>query len=197
MKIYRNLIVLILALIAIVVGIGYFFNPDHSSKESVAQTNTSTDSTKTEESQPAVMEMLNKTLPEFSVTDISGQTVSSTQFANKPALIMEWASWCPYCQRMLPIVEEMYKTHGKEIEFVLINATDDNRETEESAQKYIKDKGFTFPYYFDKGLTAAKNLQVEAVPTMLFVDANGMIQDVKVSEVAKEDLEQALQSLLK
>ncbi|TCD45818.1 TlpA family protein disulfide reductase [Streptococcus sp. X16XC17] len=164
MKGYRNLIILVVALIAIVAGTGYIFYSSHQAAEKASQKTTSTASSETEESLPAVMGLLNKNLPEFDVTDIKGQSVSSTQFANKPTLIVEWGSWCPRYQQMLPIIEEMYKKHGNEIEFVLINATDNDRETKESAQKYVKEEGYTFPYYFDNELSAAAKLQVEAVP---------------------------------
>ncbi len=42
--------------------------------------------------------------------DHDGQQRKSSEFYDKPMVIMEWASWCPYCQRQLPEIQKYMKS---------------------------------------------------------------------------------------
>lgn len=52
--------------------------------------------------------------------------------AGQPVLVDFWAPWCGYCQRLLPIVDELAAENGDKIKVVKINV-DENRAV---AQKY-------------------------------------------------------------
>jgi thioredoxin 1 len=39
----------------------------------------------------------------------------------RPLLLEFYASWCPHCQRMMPIVERLRRLHGDEVEIVQID----------------------------------------------------------------------------
>ncbi|MGT2830071.1 TlpA family protein disulfide reductase [Streptococcus hillyeri] len=137
-------------------------------------------------------------LPEFVITDSSGKEVNSSSFIGKPTVIMEWASWCPDCQAALPFMNELYDEYKDEVAFVFINATGtaNGEETQEVASAYIEKEGYSFPYYYDVTLDAATKLGVEAIPTYLFVNAEGTIQKIASSEADKSTVESSLQELL-
>lgn len=155
----------------------------------VAQTQTSSE-------EPGVKSWVKQSLPTFTMTSLKGETLTSTDFKGKPMFIMEWASWCPFCQGQLPIVQELYTKYGEDIEFVMLNATGFNGETKESAQSYFADNDYQMPLYLDNGLAAAGILKVESVPTMFLVDKEQVIQEVFTKNQSKEELETVLKSLL-
>lgn len=143
------------------------------------------------------MELVNQKLPDFQATDKDGKIVKSSDFSDKPTFVIEWASWCPFCQRQLPVVQKMYEKYGDKIHFVMLDMIEPGRETKEMADQYVKEKGYTFPYYYDNGQQAADTLKVQTIPSMYFVDKNQQVSNVIVDVQDEASLEQEMQKLLK
>lgn len=66
---------------------------------------------------------------------------------NLPKLWDFWATWCPPCKQLTPIVEALEKEYEGEIEIRSINVDE------------------------DKGLS--EKFDVQAIPTLVFLDAGG------------------------
>ena len=86
---------------------------------------------------------------DFTVINNEGESVSLSDFFGKPIIVNFWASWCGPCKMELPEFEKAYKTYGEEIEFLMVNLTDEYGETVESVKKFTKDNKYNFPLYFD------------------------------------------------
>jgi thiol-disulfide isomerase/thioredoxin len=112
---------------------------------------------------------------DFTVYDKEGNKVNLSDFYGKPIIINFWATWCPYCVEEMPLFEEKYKEYGEEINFLMVDAVDGNRETKEKGEKFIEDSGFTFPVYFDTDEDASYTYQAYSLPTTVFIDADGYI----------------------
>ncbi|MBS4761752.1 TlpA family protein disulfide reductase [Carnobacteriaceae bacterium zg-ZUI252] len=135
-------------------------------------------------------------LPDFKVFSASGETVSLQQLlGEKASVFIVWASWCPDCQKQLPVIEKVYQRYKDRINFVGINYTDGSRETQEKAVQYVKDKGYTVPIVFDKNEATQKFLKVETIPTMYFIKGN-KIEKVFVDVETEEKIINALESLM-
>ena len=61
-------------------------------------------------------ELTGDQLPEFEMVDQAGYQKKSAEFYNKPMLVVEWASWCPDCQKQLPEIQKVYE----KVEFILL-----------------------------------------------------------------------------
>ena len=55
----------------------------------------------------------------------------------------------------------------------MVNLTDGNRETRETAISYIEESGYTFPVYFDTDQDAAYTYGVYSIPSTYFIGADG------------------------
>ena len=130
--------------VIVVSGIGllYYNSPVRNKSSGPLDSTTTTASSR----ENTALELVGQKLPEFKMTDQKDQELKSSDQYEKPMLVVEWASWCPHCQQQLPIVQQMYEKYGKKINFVMLNMMEKGKETKESADQYIKDKGFTFPY---------------------------------------------------
>ena len=142
------------------------------------------------------MSLRGQQLPEFKMTTQDGNLIASSEFYDKPMLVVEWASWCPDCQKQLPIVQQMYEKYGEQIHFVLLNMSEPGRETKEKADQYIKSQKYTFPYYYDVGQSAADLLQVKTIPSMYLVTKQQQVKNVLVKHTAADDFARELQALL-
>ena len=111
--------------------------------------------------------------PDFTVTDWEGNSVNLSDFEGKPVVINFWATWCGYCQMEMPDFENKYKEYEGKINFLMVNVTDGNRETVDTAKSYIEKSGYTFPVYFDTELDASNTYGAYSLPMTLFIDADG------------------------
>lgn len=180
--------------ILVLVGLGVFYYANHG-KIGQGDSNQSQTSSKGKPENRA-LELNAQQLPDFKLTSPDGRELSISSFSDKPLLIVEWASWCPECRNQLPAIQKMYEKYGEQVHFVLINLIEPDKETTETAYRYITQGEYTFPYYYDMDQSAADALQVQTIPSMFFVDKQGQIKKVLVNHTSEDALENELKELL-
>ncbi len=134
--------------------------------------------------------------PDFQVEDAEGNMISLSSFQGKPVILNFWASWCPPCKSEMPDFQAAYDTYGEDIQFVMVNLTDGNRETKETASAFIKESGFTFPVYYDVNMEAAYAYNVSSVPLTLLIGPDGTVVAHRVGMLNAEGLQQGIDRLL-
>lgn len=153
-------------------------NPDHTNSSEADEDNSTADS---------------ETVSiDFTVLDWDGNPVQLSDFAGKPVILNFWASWCGPCQSEMPDFDEMYALYGEDIHFVMVNVTDGDQETVDSAKAFIESKGYSFPVYFDTNLEASLKFQTYSLPTTYFLDANGQPIAQATGAIKKDVLKQGI-----
>lgn len=114
--------------------------------------------------------------PDFTVYDADGNAVKLSDFYGKPLIINFWASWCGPCTMEMPVFQDAYEKYGDEINFVIVNKTDGQRETLESAKKFMEESGYTFPVYYDTDLNASSIYAVYSLPATYYADKDGYLR---------------------
>ena len=113
--------------------------------------------------------------PDFTVEDADGNAVSLSDYIGKPVVVNFWASWCGPCKSEMPAFQQAWETYGDQVEFLLINLTDNQQETVASAKKFLATTAYTFPVYFDTQLSGAMAYGVVGIPATYFIDAQGYV----------------------
>ena len=134
--------------------------------------------------------------PDFTVYDLEGNAYKLSDFRGKPVLLNFWASWCGPCQMEMPDFQKYYESHGDKVNFVIVNLTDGQQETVESASAFIAEKGYTFPVYYDTDIDAAVKYGVSAVPVSYFIDAEGYFVAWAQGALTADMLQQGMDMLL-
>ena len=134
---------------------------------------------------------------DFTVENIKGESVKLSSMQGKPTVVGFWATWCPPCQAEAPAVQELYERYGDRVNFMMIDATDGQRETAEMAKEWIDQGGYTYPVYLDtNNMMASYTFQVANLPTTVVFDAQGNVFDYFVGAMTTEDMSQLFEDLL-
>lgn len=128
--------------------------------------------------------------PDFELTTLSGQVIRLSQFQGQPVVVSIGATWCPACRREAPIVQNLHETYPD-----LVVLSVDCREDAETVQTFADELDLTFPIALDYDGQVLKSYGVIAIPTLFFVDSEGVIQARIVEGVSEERLEKSLATI--
>jgi peroxiredoxin len=128
---------------------------------------------------------------DFNLQDLNNQTWSLDKIRGKIVLLRFWADWCPSCRYEMPVIDKYYRKLNKEGFLVLaINI----KQRPEVALAFTAQFDITFPIPLDPDGQTAKRYGVYAIPTNFLIDRQGIIREILIGEVFKE--EKVLRDLL-
>lgn len=128
------------------------------------------------------------TAPSISVKTAAGESVELPREHDGVDLYLFWATWCPYCQRLMPHIQSLEDEYGDDLAVFAINFRDDG-----DPQGYVEERGFEFTLIPD-GDDVAEAYGMHGTPGLVLVDGDGGIRfnlyDLqKPAGKALEDLE--------
>ncbi len=130
--------------------------------------------------------------PDFTVTDGAGEEASLSDFLGTPVVINVWASWCGPCKSEMGHFDAVAAEYEGKVQFMMINAADGARETQETGQAYVDEMGYTFPVYFDLKWSFSDTYGIRAYPTTFFVDEEGYVVAAVESAITEKTLRQGV-----
>ena len=120
---------------------------------------------------------INKPLPDFSIQDMDGKTVTLSDLKGKIVIVDFWAVWCGPCRVSLPFFQQAYEKYkdNKNVIFAAVNTlervADDNKLF--YIKSFVKSNNYTFPVLIDEpGINLSGKFGVENLPTKFAVDQN-------------------------
>ncbi len=127
---------------------------------------------------PKTSSTAKKTPPDFSVTSLTGESLSLSKFKGRVVLLDFWATWCGPCRQEMPAIKKIWDKH-KSNNFTIIGISLDM--DREPLDNYLKTKDITWPQYYD-GLgwrnKVARLYGVTGIPFSLLLDKNGEVAGV-------------------
>lgn len=135
------------------------------------------------------------TAPDFACLDESGAETHLSDFIGTPVVINFWATWCPPCRNELGSFNQMYEKYGEEVQFMMVDLTDGDRETIQGVKDFIVENAYSFPVFYDTKGSGMMAYGITAVPQTFFITADGKIYGQYFGSVTEEQIESALQEL--
>lgn len=108
-------------------------------------------------------------LPNFTLTDMGGNTVNLQDFQGKVVFVNLWASWCRPCREEMPSIQKLFdKTKEKNVQFVMLALDDDFSKS----LGYFNTSKFTLPAFYPT--TALPELfNVQGIPATFIFNTKG------------------------
>lgn len=134
---------------------------------------------------------------DFVVYDENFNKVRLSDYIGRPVVVNFWASWCPPCKAEMPAFNEISNKYTKDqLAVLMVDMTDGQRETVDTAKKFIKDNSYNMNVLFDKDSSASVNYNILTIPRTLFIDKNGYVVEDHSGDITKDELESQIKSLL-
>lgn len=182
--------------------------PQNTKPDNTEAKSTPANTQEEQEKQEQEQEEQDMQAPDFTVTDKDGNEVKLSSLFGKPIVLNFWASWCPPCKSEMPEFQKVYEDLGDEVQFVMIDSVDGQRETKENGEKYINENGFTFPVYYDLIYNndgdkqtasfgdAVVNYGIRAFPTSVFIDKDGNVVTGAEGAINEETLRKGIDLIM-
>jgi peroxiredoxin len=129
---------------------------------------------------------------DFNCRDLKGRTWRLEEVKGKLLLLRFWNDSCPSCRFEMPVIEKYYRKFNKEGFMVLaVNV----KQSAALAEAFTGQLDITFPVLLDEEGKMTRRYGVYAIPTNFLIDRQGIIREIFIGEVFKE--ENFLRDLLK
>ncbi len=115
----------------------------------------------------------------------------SQQQTEHPTLLFFWASWCPYCHKLMPGIQRTYTAYEKQpVTMLSINVWETG-----DAMAYMFDHDYNFPVLVD-GEVVADFYGIKGTPGVLVLDSNGKVLYHRIVGDSPKDVEAAVNQAL-
>ena len=139
--------------------------------------------------------------PDFAIRDTEGKAFNFAEEKGKaPSILVFWSIFCEPCRIEMPIVQRLHEKYGDALTVVAIAL--DGEPLKNSIVGFVKQEGYTFRILIDElddkeMFKVADPFGVGGTPAIFLVEKGGKVSLAKVGRVKEEDLEKAIQSVLK
>ncbi len=111
--------------------------------------------------------------PDFTMSDLKGESVSLSSFKGKPVIVAFWGMGCPACIEEMSVFQDVYSNYAGRVVILAVNVG----QPLSVVQNFAKEKGLTFPILFDWTGQWASNYG-RGFPTTYFVDDKGVVFEI-------------------
>lgn len=129
-------------------------------------------------------------VPDFTMNDLTGKPVVFSEVLKKRNLLIFWASWCPHCNDMLPLVKHLCSgKNDLEVIAVALDKSGDewNKAVYRAGFEHFKNLSDLMEW---EG-RVAEDYNIYATPTMFLLDAN---RNILAKPSTIDELSKALES---
>lgn len=114
----------------------------------------------------------------FTLTATDGSRVSLSDLAGKPAVINFWATYCPPCKAEMPLLAKSVSAQSG-VRLVLVDEGDNAA----AARSFLDGLGIHQPALLDSDTAMLRSYGLFALPTTVFVRADGTIDRRQVGQL--------------
>ncbi|HAJ57751.1 MAG TPA: thiol-disulfide oxidoreductase [Candidatus Omnitrophica bacterium] len=110
--------------------------------------------------------------PDFSLSTVSGKTVSLEDSRGKNVVLFFFTTWCPWCRKKFPELvknQERYKNDG--VELIIIDAG----ESRAKVLSFVQKQGIPFDILLDVDMKVSEDYDIVGIPAFVLISEDGRI----------------------
>jgi peroxiredoxin len=131
--------------------------------------------------------------PDFRAVALDGLPVELRALRGRPVWVAFWATWCPPCRAEAPEIEAAFETYRDQ---GLVVVAVDVGESFGTVRDYAQRAGLTFTVAGDPNTEVAAAYRVTGLPTHVFIDAEGVVRDIRLGALSTKVVRQELAAIL-
>jgi thiol-disulfide isomerase/thioredoxin len=133
--------------------------------------------------------------PDFELVSTEGKTIRLSDFRGKPVILNFWATWCGPCRAEFPEFQKAAVDNADRLVIIGINNT--TADQPDLIPDFLREFGVTFPIVLDEKGETVKTYRILGLPTTVFIDSNGIVNEVFTGPLNKAYIESKISELNK
>lgn len=120
--------------------------------------------------------------PDFTATNMAGETVRLSDYRGKVVLVNVWATWCAPCREEMPSMQRLYEAlEGTDFEILAVSIDAQAGQQDLFGRPggdlgaFAEEMGLTFPILHDPEARIERIYQTTGVPETFLIGRDGLI----------------------
>lgn len=135
-------------------------------------------------------ELIDREPPDFTLTDLQGNSVTLSQLNGNVVILDFWATWCGPCRMTMPLLQAFLDAHKNDVKYYAVDVWEVDTSL---VRPFLRKYGYTFNSLFGSAQTAA-DFGVKGIPTLFVIGKDG---NIKFEESGyRPDIDEVLSWLL-
>lgn len=131
--------------------------------------------------------------PDVTLEFFDGSSQQLSDLQGKPVVLNFWASWCPACISEMPAFGDVHRRYGDEVEFIGVNTQEVDLD---AAVALAEQTNVEYRLAHDPDGAIYSQFGGIAMPTTVFVSADGSVEMVHSGTIFTDDLTAIIESEL-
>lgn len=146
---------------------------------------------------PSRSELVGVPAPTFALPVLDettpGNRLALRDLRGKAVVLDFWASWCGPCRQQTAIMDEIAKRfESRGLVVVGVNTGDERQD----ALDFLRSRSNSYASVFDETREVTLAYQVKVLPTLVIIDRQGRIRDIRTSVVREAELEKLVEEAI-
>jgi cytochrome c biogenesis protein CcmG, thiol:disulfide interchange protein DsbE len=131
--------------------------------------------------------------PDFTLENLLGQAHTLSDYRGQPVVLNFWATWCPPCRVEMPYFDRAQMKYNGRSTILGVN----QGEFSSTVRDFQARQPVRYPLLLDSNNDVSLRYNVNSLPTTIFIDADGVVQEVIIGIISQAVLEARIESLLR
>lgn len=123
---------------------------------------------------PVQMVAIGQAAPPLQITLTDSSLLDTADYAGTPMWINFMATWCPQCIDELPLMERYQSDYADAMSIFVVDVGEDRQ----TVKQFMKDLDIDLPVGVDEDGSVQAAWGAYALPVHVFIDADGIVQEV-------------------
>jgi subtilisin family serine protease len=110
--------------------------------------------------------------PDFSLTNLNGQTLQPSQAQGRDLLLVFGTTWCPHCRDLMPQLSDIQDRSSARLTVWFLCV----RQNERTALDFYRGQAMTYEVLPDPDGAVAAAYGIDRIPTSVFIDRKGILR---------------------